>query len=422
VAIPNPKLFGKKAKDFFFNRKLNHYSILHGATQSSKTAILNARFFRDIIELQPEKAIIGGVTRDTVARNVLYQLIEYFEYYNIPYKYKFVQGELHVFKTVIFIIGMINKESQKKIRGLSGVNIAYIDEINECAKNSIDLLKSRLSNPNYFILYGSFNPISPQHWAHKEFVQTDQGNVDNWHFELDDNIALSKQYKDMLKAQYKPGTTLYKRYILGQPAAEQGLIYDGFTDESLITRETFHRDYKPEVWAIGSDSGTSSVNCALLACKAYHTISNKYYYIVVDEVSHDYSRERATQLDSEFAQTMINLARKGQNTRIAAPHENSNLLEELRRQSAPIHGLGTLRKYVPDNLEDIRYLQGLFNGCGSNGVERLLVIEGCTELTMSLQNYVWDLERGERSGKDVPLKDGNDHYPDALRGAIRFLR
>ncbi|KAA6378358.1 MAG: hypothetical protein EZS28_026116, partial [Streblomastix strix] len=176
------------------------------------------------------------------------------------------------------------------------------------------------------------------------------------------------------------------------------------------------------IWAVGSDSGTSSVNCALLACKAYHTISNKYVYIVVDEVSHDYTRERATQLDSEFATTMINLARKGKNTRIAAPHENSNLLEELRRQSAPIHGLGTLRKYVPNNLEDIRYLQGLFNGCGSNGVETLLVVEGCTELTMSLQNYVWDLERGERSGRDVPLKDGNDHYPDSLRGAIRFLR
>ncbi|MDK6230831.1 PBSX family phage terminase large subunit, partial [Streptococcus agalactiae] len=46
----------------------------------------------------------------------------------------------------------------------------------------------------------------------------------NFNFTLDDNPALSEEYKESLKAEY---TGLwYKRFILGQWVAAEGAVYD----------------------------------------------------------------------------------------------------------------------------------------------------------------------------------------------------
>ena len=88
------------------------------------------------------------------------------------------------------------------------------------------MLKSRLSCPHSHF-DGTCNPDNPQHWF-KKFLDSD-ADIYCQAYTIDDNPTLPPEFVADLKKEYA-GTVYYNRFILGQWAAANGIIYRPFAD------------------------------------------------------------------------------------------------------------------------------------------------------------------------------------------------
>ena len=71
------------------------------------------------------------------------------------------------------------------------------------------------------------NPRGPSHYFLKEYIQKAvEKQIYYLHFMLDDNLTLDPKIKERYKRMYTG--VFYRRYILGQWAQAEGLIYTGF--------------------------------------------------------------------------------------------------------------------------------------------------------------------------------------------------
>ncbi len=78
------------------------------------------------------------------------------------------------------------------------------------------------------------NPCSPTHPIYENYIDRYKngfkGGYQYMHFTMEDNLALPEGRREEIKSQYDPDSVWYRRDILGQRCAAQGLIYRAFAD------------------------------------------------------------------------------------------------------------------------------------------------------------------------------------------------
>ena len=100
-------------------------------------------------------------------------------------------------------------------------------------------------------LWFSCNPESPAHWFYQEWVQkAREKNVLRLSFTMEDNPGLSRETIRRYEAMFQGA--FYRRFILGEWAQAEGLIYDFFGPE--LVREAPEGLGGP--WYISCDYGT----------------------------------------------------------------------------------------------------------------------------------------------------------------------
>lgn len=80
------------------------------------------------------------------------------------------------------------------------------------------------------------NPCNPKHSIYEDYIDLyrDQ-KLDGYlyeHFTIDDNLSITPERREQIKAQYDPSSVWYKRDILGQRCVAEGLIYQHFADHT----------------------------------------------------------------------------------------------------------------------------------------------------------------------------------------------
>lgn len=109
---------------------------------------------------------------------------------------------------------------------IQGATFEYVygDEVTTWAEEVFQMLKSRL-RCEHSHFDGTCNPDNPKHWF-KTFL--DSSDVDIYHqsYVIDDG-ALPPKVVEELKKEYA-GTVYYNRFILGQWAPAEGLVYAFF--------------------------------------------------------------------------------------------------------------------------------------------------------------------------------------------------
>lgn len=85
------------------------------------------------------------------------------------------------------------------------------------------------------------NPCNPNHRIYEDYIDHyAKTNLDGYlyeHFTIDDNLSISDERREQIKAQYDPSSVWYHRDILGERCTAEGLIYRYFaehTEEFLI--------------------------------------------------------------------------------------------------------------------------------------------------------------------------------------------
>lgn len=143
-------------------------------------------------------------------------------------------------KVVIFAGGG-KADSYKHILGNSyGLWIATeINEHYDCDDSRSSFIKvafGRQAAADRPMVLWDMNPCSPRHRIYTDYVDKYKkdfvGGYQHRHFTIDDNLSISERRKEEIKSQYDEGSIWYRRDILGQRCAAEGLVYPLFAENT----------------------------------------------------------------------------------------------------------------------------------------------------------------------------------------------
>lgn len=201
------------------------WNIKVGATGSGKSWLDYAVAIpKRVLACRGEGAIVMlGNTRGTLCRNIIEPM-------------RAIWGErlvsnLHADSTVMLFgkkVHVLGADSKKHVARIQGMTIeyAYGDEMTTWAQDVFEMLKSRLRCVHSHF-DGTCNPDNPQHYI-KAFLDSG-ADIYCQKSTIDDNPFLPAEFVADLKREYT-GTVYYDRFILGNWAAAEGVIYRPFAD------------------------------------------------------------------------------------------------------------------------------------------------------------------------------------------------
>lgn len=251
----------------------SRWNLKIGAVRSGKSFVDVACIIPTRIRQRVQKnglTVIMGVSQGTIERNVLQPMREIYT--------SELVGTINsdnlakVFGETVYCLGAEKKSQVAKILG-SSIKYCYGDEIAKWNKDVFEVLKSRLDK-EYSCFDGACNPESPNHWL-KEFIDDPELDAYIQKYQIFDNPFLPKSYVDNLCKEYA-GTVYYDRYILGEWALAEGLIYPMYKD-ALVDSVP---DEEPTDYCVSIDYGTMNAFAAVLWVKrgSVWYAEREYYY------------------------------------------------------------------------------------------------------------------------------------------------
>ncbi|MBD9197177.1 MAG: PBSX family phage terminase large subunit, partial [Clostridiales bacterium] len=237
-------------------------------------------------------------------------------------------------------------------------------------------------------LWFNCNPEGPEHWFYKEWIEkAESRGALRLHFTMEDNPGLPPEIRQRYERLYTG--VFYRRFVLGEWAAAQGLVYD-FFDPARDAAEVPEGPFS--AWRMSVDYGTvNPLSMGLWGQK------NGVWYRT-DEFYFDSRREGRQMTDAEYAEKLRKLAGGRTIREVIVDPSAASFMEVLRRNGWKV------RKADNDVISGIRKTaDALKEG-------RIVICERCTDCLREMDLYVWDLEAG---GDRVVKK--NDHAMDDMR-------
>lgn len=367
-------------------------NVWDGAVRSGKTVSSILRFLKHVRFGPPGEMAVCGRTHLTIKRNILYTIQNVI---GLPVTMTAQHSEMNIFNRRIHVIGANDERAEGKIRGATFAG-AYVDEATLLPEGFFKMLLSRLSVPKAQ-LFATTNPDSPYHWLKRDFLDKEDLDLKHFHFMLEDNSTLSKEYIDALKHEYSG--LWYKRYIEGEWCVAEGAVYD-FFDEKIHVIDV--PESAANYYIVGVDYGTH--NCTAFVMVGYNPLATPNTW-VEKEYYWDSVKRLRQKTDSEYADDLQNFI-KGYPVKMiyVDPSALSFKVECQRRD------IGPMKDAENEVLDGIRFVAKMF----LNGT--LKVCRSCKNLIQEIQTYSWD-ERSRELGIDKPKKE-SDHCADALRYSL----
>lgn len=379
----------------FIRHATHRYNLKVGAVRSGKSYIDIAYTVPARLRAVKDKDglnFIIGVSKETIERNVLQPMREIYT--------DTIVGTINsrniamVCGVPVYCIGAEKISQLAKIQGAS-IKYCYGDEIAKWNPEIFTMLQSRLDKP-YSKFDGACNPEYPSHWL-KQFV--DRADIDAYvqKYTIFDNPFLSKEFVDNLCKEYS-GTVYYKRYILGEWALAEGLIYPMY--EHAI--EEAPRNISTEKYYMSIDYGTRNAFAALvweLRGQVWYATRGFYYsgrdagisktdgeYMIdIDKLTEGLPGPIRTIVDPSAA-SFIALLRKHDTRYKVFPADNA-VMDGIRETALAIQR------------------------------DMIKIDPSIKEWKSEAGGYVWD----ETAGDDKPIKV-NDHYMDSTRYFVKTTK
>lgn len=337
--------------------------------------------------------VILGVSRETIERNILRPMRE--KYTDRLVSTINSRNIAHVCGEEVYCLGAEKISQVAKIQG-SSIKYAYGDEVAKWNQEVFTMLQSRLDKP-YSCFDGAFNPEYPGHWL-KQFM--DRTDIDSYvqQYTIFDNPFLPPEFVENLCGEYS-GTVYYKRYILGEWALAEGLIYPMYEDAIVAPPDGPATQY-----CLSCDYGTQNAFAALLWGKygdVWYALSEYYYSgrdTGVQKTDEEYADDLDKWLDDYFEHERPRI-------RTIIDPSAASFITLLRKREK--YGVMQAANAVTDGIRETAT-------CMKNG--RIKISERCKNLIKELQGYVWD----DTADDDRPIKV-NDHACDALRYFVHTM-
>lgn len=367
----------------------HRFNIWIGAVRSGKTFSSIRKFIDRIKNGVPGDAMIIGVNRGTIQRNVVTHM---YKTLGFPCPSP-LATKATLFGRDIYFVGAPDISAVTTIQG-STLSYAYVDEATCIPEPFWKMLESRLSVPGAQ-LFATCNPDSPTHWLKKGYIDRKEIlDLIYWNFNLEDNPILDEKYKKSIKDSYTG--MWYKRFILSEWCAATGAIFDQWDDLNVYERD----GEAPQFYVAGIDYGTVNPTACCIAAISPHSwpqvrIEKEYYF--------DSAKYGRCKTDAELANEIKEFLQTTNIQSIYVDPAAASFKLALRQLDLPVLDANN------DVLFGIKMLSKLIAG------KNIQVHKSCTNLIEQIQSYQWDPKAANR-GEDKPIKE-MDHSVDALRYA-----
>ena len=270
---------------------------------------------------------------------------------------------------------------------IQGVTLAglLLDEVALMPRSFVEQACARCSVTGSKLWFNC-NPEGPEHWFYREWIgKAEERKALYLHFTMDDNPSLAPYIRQRYERLYTG--IFYRRFVLGEWAAAEGLIYDFFDRE---------KDAVPapkgemEAWRVSIDYGT--VNPTSMGLWGRR---NGVWYRV-EEYYYDSRREGQQKTDAEYVEALRALCGDRRVERVIVDPSAASFQAALRQAGFPVR--------AADNrvLDGIRVTAGLLRR------GQIVLCESCGDCLREIALYCWE------SGKEAPRKE-NDHAMDEMR-------
>lgn len=385
---------------------LRRLNIFEGSVRSGKTYISMIMWgFWVAGSPQDSGYLMAGKTLTTLKRNVLEPMCGIF---GGNFSYSLSKKEARLFGRRVYLEGAANAEAESKIRGMT-LRGAYCDELTLFGEDFFVMLLSRLSERGAK-LFATTNPDSPAHWVKRDYLDNKAVDLLSFHFTLDDNIFLPREYTAQLKAEFCG--VFYDRFILGKWVAAEGRVYDGFSQECIISTQELVRRLEQGrliTSAIGVDYGGNGSASAFVHVGFDAGFTNVY---VLSEY-YDARNRSAESLISAFAEYASRERERFPVLSAAYCDSAEQLLVKSFRHAVRLEVKNALKKPINTRINMLSRLIA---------AGRFHVSAECPHVIEALRTAVWD-ERNIH--KDVRLDNGTTNIDslDAMEYALeRFER
>lgn len=212
--------------------------INYGAVRSGKTVIDNDIFLMELrriravankLDIDEPMYILAGYSSKSLQNNVLQELANK---YGIDFQFdKHGSFKLFGVKVVQTFTGSI--AGLGAIRGMTSFG-AYVNEASLANEAVFNEILDRCSAPDARIICDT-NPDVPTHYLKKNYIDNNdpKAGIVSYHFTIDDNTFLPKEYVERKKAG-TPSGMFYDRSILGLWVSGEGMVYKDFNKDTMV--------------------------------------------------------------------------------------------------------------------------------------------------------------------------------------------
>lgn len=398
------KPFSKKQLQVLFWWQSPQYKdkfaiIADGSVRAGKTVIMSFSYVRwAMMNFDGVNFGMAGKTIGSLRRNVIRDLKRMLisEHYHV--KDNQSENMLTVSKNgktnYFFLFGGTNEASQDLVQGIT-LGGFFFDEVALMPESFVAQATSRLSVEGSKAWFNC-NPDSPYHWFKLQWIdQLAKKNAIRIHFLMKDNPSLSEETLRRYDSMYSG--VFYLRYILGQWAMADGLVYDNFDREKMVVNIP-----KEPVWEkqwISIDYGTQNATVFKLWSLFKGTWYNnaEYYYSGRETGRQKTDEQYIDDLEDFFFEH--DLSRK--NVKLIVDPSAASFKKALRNR-----GFGVVN--ANNNvLDGVRFMMTQMN------LGKMKWTEASQHTLKEFGSYMWDKKAADR-GEDAVVKE-HDHCLDADR-------
>ena len=295
-----------------------------GAVRSGKTFALSVSFFLwAMARFQRQRFGLCAASVNGVRRNLLAQARPVLQALGFRWEEKVSRNELILRgggrENVFYLYGGHDEGSFAAIQGMTLAGV-LLDEAAIMPRSFVEQACARCSVRGGKI-WLSCNPAGgPEHWFYKEWVcKAKEKNALYLRFTMEDNPGLAERVRERYERMFQG--SFYRRYVLGEWAAAEGLVYDFFDPDGMppAPESGFTR------WRISCDYGTRNP-----ASFGLWGERNGVWYRV-KEYYYDARAEGRMKTDGEYVDELSKLAGGRCIETVIVDPSAASLIEALRR-------------------------------------------------------------------------------------------
>lgn len=380
--------------------------ICDGAVRSGKTLCLGMSFFLwSMTRFHGRQFAICGKTVESVRRNMLVSLLPMLGELGFSFEEKQSRNYIDVTvggrKNRFYLFGGKDESSASLIQGMTLAGV-LLDEVALMPRSFVEQALARCSVTGAKFWF-SCNPEGPGHWFYKEWIlKKEERRVMHLRFFMEDNPTLSSETRERYERAFHGA--FYRRFVLGEWTAAEGLVYD-FFDDSFVKKVP---EGEASDFIVSCDYGT--VNPTSMG------LWGKYagVWYRVKEFYYDARAEKRQKTDGEYVGDLLKLVGERKLSYVVLDPSAASFATALRREGILV------KKAKNEVLAGIRRTaQALKQG-------EVVICDTCSASLEEFGSYCWDLKEGARD----QVKKEFDHAMDEIRyfvatvvareGATRF--